>query len=240
MKKNGRNWLYFGVSAGIVAVAALLVWLWLPRLRDMVWLALYTIPSHMFVSPFNHEWLLLLLAKSNPALWCTIASLIGCLIAGLWDYWLFVPLIHHPRVRSKYSKAGLYKKSVAFFRKWPFWSLVVIGLTPLPFYPIKFLAISDHYPLKKYLLALIVGRTPRYYVIAYLGQVLRLPTWSLIALALVLLVVAILQNRKDAKDEAALETAEEMAGAETDDAAAYAATTSSRVSARSTPSERSQ
>jgi membrane protein YqaA with SNARE-associated domain len=238
VKKNGRNWFYFGVSAGIVAVAAGLVWWRLPHLHDMVWLALYTIPSHMFVSPFNHEWLLLLLSKSNPALWCTIASLIGCLIAGMWDYWLFFPLIHHPRVRKKYARAGLYKKSVAFFRKWPFWSLVVIGLTPLPFYPIKFLAISDRYPLKKYLLALIIGRSPRYYGLAYVGHVLRIPTWSLIALALVLLVVGIIENRRNEKNSNGQEHSDAEVEDETgtDDAAAYAASTSSRVSARSTPS----
>jgi ribonucleoside-triphosphate reductase len=232
VKKNGRNWLYFAVSAGIVAVIASLVLWRLPQFHDMVWLALYTIPSHMFVSPFNHEWLLLLLSKSNPALWCTIASMIGCLIAGMWDYWLFFPLIHHPRIRPKYSRTGLYKKSVAFFRKWPFWSLVIMGLTPLPFYPIKFLAISDRYPLKNYLLALIVGRAPRYYALAYLGQVLRLPTWSLVAVALVLLVVGIVQNRRGEKDHTSPETGEGTT-------ATYAASTSSRVSAQSTPSGKS-
>ena len=240
MKKNGRNWVYFAVSAGIVAVSAVCV-LWLfPRQRDMVWLALYTIPSHMFVSPFNHEWLLLLLAKTNPALSCAIASLIGCLFAGMWDYWLFVPLIHHPRVRSKYSKAGLYKKSVAFFRKFPFWALVIIGLTPLPFYPIKFLAIADHYPLRKYLLALIVGRTPRYYAIAYLGQVLKLPTWSLVALALVLLVVGVIESRRGEKDESVTGLEDGKSTAESGGSVTYASSTSPPASVQSTPSERSR
>ncbi|MEJ2721865.1 MAG: VTT domain-containing protein, partial [bacterium] len=237
MKTNERNWLYFAITAGLVAAGAAIVLWKFPRLHDMVWLALYTIPSHMFVSPFNHEWLLLLFAKSNPALWCTIASLIGCLIAGLWDYWLFIPLIHHPRLRRKYSRTAFYKRSVTLFRKSPFWALVIIGLTPIPFYPIKFLAISDRYPLKRYLAALAIGRTPRYYAIAYLGYVLKLPTWSLIVLALALLLFTFIQSRRGEKtSKEAKADAESTAG---DRAAAYPAPTATGVSARSTPSGKS-
>ncbi|UCH83483.1 MAG: VTT domain-containing protein [Candidatus Latescibacterota bacterium] len=238
MKTNSRrNWVNFAVSAGFVGLAAALVFWAFPHLRDAVGLALYTIPSHMFVSPFNHEWLLLLVAKSNPALWCALASLAGCLIAGMWDYWLFIPLIHHPRIRPKYSRTGLYQKSVALFRKWPFWALVIIGLTPVPFYPIKFLAIADNYPLKKYLLALIVGRTPRYYALAYVGQELRLPTWSLLALALAILVFGIAQYRKGDKDLTLSEIEEGIASEAGD--TATAPSTSPTIAAQSTSSGKS-
>ncbi|MFQ5512142.1 MAG: VTT domain-containing protein [Candidatus Krumholzibacteriia bacterium] len=196
MTRSARNWSFFALTAVVVlSGGALLLWL-LPAQRGLVWLGLYTIPSHMFVSPFPHEPALLYYAKSYPALWCAITSLAGCLVAGMWDYWLFIPLIHHPRVREKYVDTGLYKRSVDFFRKSPFWALVVVGLTPIPFYPIKFLSIADGYAMEKYLAALAVGRTPRYYLIAYLGYVLKLPNWSLVTLALVLLAVALYKNRK--------------------------------------------
>ncbi|UCH84201.1 MAG: VTT domain-containing protein [Candidatus Latescibacterota bacterium] len=201
MRTSKRNWIYFAISAAVIAAAVLFVLRVYPQLSGLVWLGVYTIPSHMFVSPFNHEWLLLLIAKSYPAIWCTVVSLIGCLVAGMWDYWLLVPLIHHPRIRRKYSRTGPYRKSVAFFRKWPFWALVVIGLLPIPFYPVKFLAIADKYPLRRYLLALIIGRTPRYYAIAYLGHVLRLPLWSIVALALLLLAIGFIQNRRSENRE---------------------------------------
>jgi membrane protein YqaA with SNARE-associated domain len=179
----------------VLSGGALLLW-FLPEQRGLVWLGLYTIPSHMFVSPFPHEPALLYYAKSHPAIWCAVASLVGCLVAGMWDYWLFIPLIHHPRVRAKYVNTGLYKRSVDFFRKWPFWALVIVGLTPIPFYPIKFLSIADGYPMERYLGALAVGRAPRYYAIAYLGYVLKLPNWSLVALALGLLAITLFKNRK--------------------------------------------
>ena len=196
MTQSARKWSLFALTAVVVlSGGALLLWSF-PEQRGLVWLGLYTIPSHMFVSPFPHEPLLLYYAKSYPAIWCAVASLAGCLVAGMWDYFLFIPLIHHPRLRGKYVNTGLYKRSVDFFRKWPFWALVVVGLTPIPFYPIKFLSIADGYPMAKYLAALVVGRTPRYYAIAYLGHVLNLPNWSLVTLALGFLAVTLYKNRK--------------------------------------------
>ncbi len=181
----------------MLAVAALLVWLYPPH-RGLVWLGLYTIPSHMLVSPFPHEPLLLYYAKSFSATSCAVASLAGCLVAGMWDYCLFIPLIHHPRVREKYVESRIYKRSVNFFRKSPFWALVIVGLTPIPFYPIKFLSIADGYPMTRYLAALTVGRTPRYYAIAYLGHVLKFPNWSLAVWVLAILTVALYRTRRQA------------------------------------------
>ncbi len=231
MKPNARNWTYFALSfAGLAACSAILFSAF-PAYRGLLKLALYTIPSHMFISPFPHEPLLLYYAKSYPAIHCAFASLIGCLIAGVWDYWLFIPLMHDPRVRSKYAHAGLYKKSVVFFRKSPFWALVVVGLTPMPFYPVKFLSIGDRYPLKRYLLALTVGRTPRYWAIAYLGNKLQLPNWILVAAALAILVFTLVKSRLDKKKESTVETESRPLNRQ-------ASSVPPEVSAKSTPSGR--
>ena len=212
MIKNKINWLLVVLVALLVgAVGLLLLWA-LPEKRGAVLLGLYTIPSHMFVSPFSHEPVLLYYAKTYSALDLTIASTAGALIAGLLDYWLFIPLVHHPRLRTKYVNTGLYKRSVRAFRKWPFWTLVVAGALPIPFYPVKFLAISDHYPLKSYLGSLIVGRTPRYFVLAWAGSMLHMPNWSLIGIALIFLVITVLKSRNgdsaENPDEAPVVTGE--------------------------------
>jgi len=199
VKQRSRNWLYLGLTAALLAGGSALVFLLVPRERGALWLALYTIPSHMFVSPLPHEPVLLYFSKQYSATICALASTMGCLVAGMWDYWLFIPLMHHSRVRSKYANAGLYQRSVRLFRKSPFWALVFAGLTPLPFYPVKFLSIGDRYPLRKYLLALLVGRAPRYWLIAYLGYVFRFPNWSLIVLALAFLAFTLIQSRREAK-----------------------------------------
>lgn len=202
VEQNTRKWTPFVLTLAVVLVAAAGILWAFPLKRGLVWLGLYTIPSHMFVSPFAHEPVLLYYAKSFRAWECAVASTIGCLIAGIWDYWLFVPLIHHPSVRTRYVNTGLYRHSVRLFRRSPFLALVVVGLTPIPFYPVKFLSIADGYPVKRYLAALVVGRAPRYYALAYLGYVLKLPNWSLVALALILLVITIYKSRSESASDA--------------------------------------
>jgi membrane protein YqaA with SNARE-associated domain len=223
--------MYLALSAVSLAACSACLYLLFPSFRGLLWLGLYTVPSHMFVSPLPHEPVLLYFAKSYSATPCALTALAGCLIAGLWDFWIFVPLMRHPRVRSKYANIGLYQKSVKLFRKSPFWALVVAAATPFPFYPVKFLSICDHYPLKRYLLALTVGRTPRYWVLAYLGHVFRFPNWSLVVLALAFLVFTVTQSRKEGK-------AQKLGAAMPAAVGLCASTTSPEVSARSTPSGR--
>jgi uncharacterized membrane protein YdjX (TVP38/TMEM64 family) len=58
----------------------------------------------------------------------------------------------------------------------------VTGFTPIPFFPFKFLSFSLHYPLWKYLSALLLGRFPRYLLLAWVGYVIHIPGWLLIAI----------------------------------------------------------
>ena len=160
----------------------------------LVQLGLYTVPSHVFVSPFPHEPVLLFIARTHGAVACALVSTCGCLVAGLLDYRFVMPLLHHPGVRSRYADLSVYKKSNHWFGKAPFWTIVVTGLTPIPFYPFKFLALAADYSPTRYMLALAVGRTPRYWVLAYLGHALQPPNWSLVLLAVVILGLA-LKNR---------------------------------------------
>ncbi|MGH7455543.1 MAG: VTT domain-containing protein, partial [bacterium] len=124
----------------------------------------------------------------------TIAGTIGCCIAGLFDYWLLIPLLNHRAVRSKFENARLFQKALAFFHKFPFRMLVIASCTPLPFYPFKFLSLADGYPLWKYQLALVVGRVPRFYMLAVLGFMLQPPTWLLVVLAFAGVIVCVLKK----------------------------------------------
>jgi len=217
--------MYFGLGAASLAVCSAAVFVFLPAYRGMLWLALYTISS------LPHEPVLLFFAKSYGATLCALASLAGCLVAGVFDYKFLLPIMHHPRVRSKYANVGFYQNSVKLFRKSPFWTVAVAGATPLPFYPVKLLSICDRYPLRRYLLALAVGRTPRYWVLAYLGYVFGFPNWSLVALALMFVVFTVIQTRREGKKG----KTDEEATAETE---LRASSSPPGVSVRSTPSGR--
>jgi uncharacterized membrane protein YdjX (TVP38/TMEM64 family) len=93
---------------------------------------------------------------------------------------VFVPVMNLKGLTG-YKEKAWYQKAARLFMKYPFAVIVVAGFTPIPFFPFKFLSFSLRYPLARYLIALLVGRFPRYVLLAWIGHVIQIPTWLLIA-----------------------------------------------------------
>jgi membrane protein YqaA with SNARE-associated domain len=187
--KQGYDWVPVIIFGCGVAALAVLYHFW-PGKNSLLLFGMYTIPSHILISPFPHEPMLLWVAKFEPPWTVAIMGTIGACLAGLFDYGLLVPLFSHYAVRSRYEGSGLYLRSLRFFKRFPFGFLVVAGFSPLPFFPFKFISIAGGYPLWKYQTALVVGRTPRYYLLAWLGKEFHFPDWLLVFLALILFISA--------------------------------------------------
>lgn len=190
-KKEKLKWKQILFLASLVLGIFFLLLKLFPDYYELIVFGLYSIPSHMLISPFPHEPALLYTAKYYSPTAISIAGTIGCCLAGIFDYWLLIPLLNHDVVRPKFEDKPLFRKSLAFFKKSPFWLLVIAAYTPIPFYPFKFLSIAGKYPIWKYEAALIVGRTPRYFTLALLGYALQPPTWTLIALFMVLILLPV-------------------------------------------------
>ena len=146
-------------------------------------LMFYAIPSHMLVSVFPIEPIVLLFAASHQPILVVALATLGCVIAGLLDYGILRPMLLQQRLRSKYENSKFFQKAVHLFKKSPFWILAAAGFSPTPFYPFKFISISSGYPLWKYQLATIAGRAPKYYTIAILGYILKPPLWIFFLMA---------------------------------------------------------
>ena len=71
-----------------------------------------------------------------------------------------------------------YRVAERWFKKFPFLIIVLTGFTPVPYAPFRVFAISARYPIDRYLAAILVGRTPRYYLWALLGAAIDLPLWG--------------------------------------------------------------
>ena len=69
---------------------------------------------------------------------------------------------------------------MALFNYSPFWMVVICALTPLPFWPARILAIWRRYPLWRFMLATLVGRIPGFFVYAWFGELVAVPTWILV------------------------------------------------------------
>lgn len=77
-------------------------------------------------------------------------------------------------------------KLEATLTKYPsasFLALVVARATPLPDAPLKLVAAAVGYPIPRYVLAVLLGSLPYYYVLARIGHLYKFPSWVLWAAA---------------------------------------------------------
>jgi len=144
------------------------------------YLAFYSIPANTAISIFPHEPVLIYFGKVGDLLQTALWASGGTLVAAIMDHTVFVPVLNHENIKA-YKEKKFYRKVMRYFLKWPFWTLVLTGFTPIPFFPFKFLALSIGYPMWKYVTALLVARFPRYYLYALLGATVPIPNWVLIA-----------------------------------------------------------
>lgn len=171
------------VAIGIIALTLML--------RDFssesyLYLVFYAIPANSAVSVFPHEPVVIFFGKNGSLLLTALAASAGTFIAGFLDHSVFVPVMNLSAL-SGYKKKAWYQKAARLFLKYPFLVIAVAGFTPIPFFPFKFLSFSLHYPLWKYLGALLSGRFPRYFVLAWLGRMLNVPNWVIILFFLIII-----------------------------------------------------
>ncbi len=115
----------------------------------------------------------------------------GTVAAGLVDHQIFVPLIRRAAARrpSRVADPGPTARGwPRLFARAPFATIALSGLTPLPFFPVKALAFTTGYPLGRYLAAVAARSAPRYALLAWLGVAVRLPTWLIAVLSVLLLI----------------------------------------------------
>jgi len=160
------------------AAVAALAW---PAARELIGYGLYAIPAHLLVSVLANEPVLLATAKSySPAL-VAAAGTTGCLVAIVLDYSMIGWLVNHRLIRGEIDDSKGFKTAQRIFGRAPFLLIAGSALLPVPFYPVKVLAIAREYPLSRFCLALIIGRFPRFYLLALGGQKVQAPNSALIS-----------------------------------------------------------
>ncbi len=156
------------VLAGLTAALA-------PDYRALVGYGLYAIPAHLLVSFMPHEpYILYAGTLYSPPLVATVGTA-GCLVAIAVDYWLIGWVVRHRMVAPKLEQSRAFRTAERWFNKAPFVLIVVTALAPVPFYPAKILAIAANYPIGRFVVALILGRFPRFWLLAIGGQQVQAP-----------------------------------------------------------------
>ncbi|HEX9902945.1 MAG TPA: VTT domain-containing protein [Acidobacteriota bacterium] len=175
-------------------VLGLLIW-WLSskslqQSRSLWVLFLYCFPAEFIITTVPHEPVILFFSKFYPPLTVTVVSMAGLILIEIINYTAF-QYVADLRTFRRTLESRIVQKAVALFNKAPFLTLWLCGLTPLPFFPLRFLVVLARYPLGKYLLAVLTSRFPQIYIVALVGVIFKIPNEWIIALFVLFLAVGL-------------------------------------------------
>ncbi len=173
-------------------LALLIVWAASKSLQESksLWvLFFYSFPSEFLIATVPHEPVLLYFGKFYHPLIVALVAIPSTLFTEMLNYSAF-KYITDLRIFTKLREKKALQKTVQFFNKVPFLTLWVAGISPIPFYPLRFLVVLARYPLPWYILAVFLSRFPRFIILAYVGYKIQIPDYLLIALFVILIAIA--------------------------------------------------
>ena len=156
-------------------LCTLLTWWLLPdwwQLSAYFW---YSIPGNSFLWLPHEPAVIYAGAIYAPALVAAVGGL-GTALASIVDHAVFTRVLRLERL-VPVKQTRIARLSVNLFNRQPWWTIVFFALTPVPFYPIRVLAPMSNYPMALYVSAVVVGRVPRYFVLALGGAWAKSLTW---------------------------------------------------------------
>ena len=118
----------------------------------------------------------------------TLVATAGTMLAAIADHRMFAPLIARMARDQWRGGQGVRTWPERLFRRFPFVTIALSGLTPLPFFPFKALAFATGCPAGKYTAAVAARCLPRYALLAWLGAAVQVPVWIMVALFALLMI----------------------------------------------------
>ena len=171
------TWLLGAAFFGAVGVAAFLAAVILPAHLSLPSFVFYTAISNTFIPWLPHEPIVILYGTLYSAwILAPLAGVATCAIEAL-NYRVLSLVVGVRRVKAV-TQQRIYRTAERWFNRLPFLAIVIAGITPVPYAPFRVLVVTSRYPLKRYLLGVFVGRTPRYFMLALLGAAFHLPVWG--------------------------------------------------------------
>jgi membrane protein YqaA with SNARE-associated domain len=181
--------IVFILEIGLI-LAILIAWLSSESIRQSksLWiLFFYNFPSQFLIAIVPHEPVFLYFSKFYSPLSVTFVAIVGTSLAEVLNYSVFKYVGDLKHVTNVHT-SKMVNKLIILFNKAPFAALLVAGFTPVPFYPFRFLVVLARYPLLKYILAIFLSRTPRFYLLALFGYTIKIPDYLLPVIFIILTI----------------------------------------------------
>ena len=179
-----------GATLVPASVCTLLAVVWFPQWWQLVGFFWYSIPGNSFVYLPHEPAVIFAGAVYQPWLVAIVGG-ISTMVAAIVDYYVVRKVFEFKKVASV-KETPLYKTAVRYFSWRPWLTVALFAISPLPFYVIRVLAPSAGYPIWRYVSACVVGRIPRYYLLALGGAWVPVPLRYLILMMVGLIAATII------------------------------------------------
>ena len=188
---------------GVLGLAAIPLVLFVPTAGPLVGFALVTMWTHGPFAPFMpaaYEPVLMLFGTQYPPVFVAVVGAASDLCVEWLDYGLFRAIAQRG-LPARIREHDAYLRALTWFRRWPFVTVFVTALTPLPDWVVRVIAPAAGYPVLKYLVAMGLGRVPNFWFYATMGRQLHVPGWVFLAViptSLLLLILPFVRRRRKA------------------------------------------
>jgi uncharacterized membrane protein YdjX (TVP38/TMEM64 family) len=166
-----RTWDGLLRGTATIAGAAIGIILLLPGVTTLVVFVLLTLGCHGPLSPFlpaTYEPILLLYGQLYPPLMIALVGALTSAAAEYLNYHLYRAVLGCDAFERLLSSDGA-KAVTAVFARRPFLAIWICAWSPLPDWAARILASHSRYPVRKYLAGFVLGRIPKFWLLAEVG-----------------------------------------------------------------------
>ena len=137
--------------------------------------------------PLPYDGMVVWLGSRAPLWQVVVVGTIGTVLVEFWNMELLRRILARDGTRG-FRRHRLTRGMLVLFNRFPFLTLIGTGILPIiPHYPMRLLAVLARYPIWKYQLSVIIGRSGRYTWLGLLGTIVPVPTWLLAVVSVAVL-----------------------------------------------------
>jgi uncharacterized membrane protein YdjX (TVP38/TMEM64 family) len=181
------------VSGGLALLGIVLTRA-VPAIGGLVSFVVVTIWVNGPLAPFlpaTYEPILMMFGRLYPPLLVAALGIAGTLFIEFVNYYMYRKIVHHGSTR-RLRATRVVQRVVKLFEKAPFFTVWLCSWSLLPYWAIRVVAPLAGYPIAKYLTATFLGRFPRLWFFAALGQFLDISVGVLAAITAGAILVGVL------------------------------------------------
>jgi MoaA/NifB/PqqE/SkfB family radical SAM enzyme/membrane protein YqaA with SNARE-associated domain len=181
---------------GLIGIPVLLIW---PDLGPLVCFGLLAVPANSVAGPLvpiSFELLIVEAAKHDTAIAVAAVATAVYMYMEYLNWHLYRWILAFDRFAALRDRRWM-QRSVHTFSRFPFLTVMLFAFTPLPFWAVRVVAVLGNYNISRFMLATMIGRAPRFYIYAWAGSLLQVPTILLIlAFGAVAVVITMTRSRR--------------------------------------------